>query len=64
MSSLKAGGFLTQVNYGEKCTFWALKGWFLKTGGLKTQVVLRTCSTVRKTRCISRYKFGLLSHQI
>ena len=42
----KTGGLLTQVNYSEKCAFWGLKEWSLNTGGLLTQVVLRTGSTV------------------
>ena len=34
MWPFKAGGLLTQVNYREMCTFWGLKGWSLRTGGI------------------------------
>ena len=43
---LKTGGLLAQVNHSEKCAFGCLKGRFLNTGGLYTQVVLMAGSTV------------------
>ena len=44
--SLKTGGLLTQMNYSEKCTFGSLQWCSLNTGGLLTEVVLRTGLTV------------------
>ena len=46
LKTLKQCGRLTQVNYGENFTFGGLKGRSLHTGGLETEVILRTGSAV------------------